>query len=395
MKTATRLWALAAAGCAVIGFARAAETLPPYPYQAHVVQRLKAFDNPEGAIFSADGRSVFISNAAELGMPDKGFHFTRNGGYISKLSVQPDGSLQMVNQKLITGLTGPLGMAVSTVATQKFPKGTIFLAQATAPLAEADGTEVTDPNLMTPQILAFNEEGQILGAIKLGAGSPAQKVSGVIGTLANALAFDKEGNLYLAETGIGGGQFKPKVVTNGGGVYMFPVSSLDALADDRDAPLYYIPVPNGGPDGIEVAQDGIIHFNTVGAGAGLNDPAQGGMYRLRRSDFESGNLPKPFNRDLGALDGLDFAGSARLDTEIKNTSNLIVTPFWSDKSYALTYDRELKMSGPADIAVRKMQDGSYLVVIPELSATSPNNTDNPVTVIRLPAGFDKFRSTQQ
>jgi hypothetical protein len=176
---------------------------------------------------------------------------------------------------------------------------------------------------------------------------------------------------------------------------MFPVSSLDALADDRDAPLYYIPVPNGGPDGIEVAQDGIIHFNTVGAGAGLNDPAQGGMYRLRRSDFESGNLPKPFNRDLGALDGLDFAGSARLDTEIKNTSNLIVTPFWSDKSYALTYDRELKMSGPADIAVRKMQDGSYLVVIPELSATSPNNTDNPVTVIRLPAGFDKFRSTQQ
>jgi len=34
--------------------------------------------------------------------------------------------------------------------------------------------------------------------------------------------------------------------------------------------------------------------------------------------------------------------------------------------------------------------GSYLLLIPELSATSPNNYDNPVTVIKLPAGFDRF-----
>jgi hypothetical protein len=34
-----------------------------------------------------------------------------------------------------------------------------------------------------------------------------------------------------------------------------------------------------------------------------------------------------------------------------------------------------------------MADGSYLLVVPELSATSPNNHDNPVTVIKLPAHF--------
>jgi hypothetical protein len=359
-----------------------------------VVQQLRAFDNPEGAIFSADGRYVFISNAAELGMPDKGFHWKHNAGYVSKLSVQSDGTLQMENPKLLTGLTGPLGMAVSTVATSKFPKGTIFLALATAPLAEADGTEVTDPKVIDPKILAFNEDGQVLGAIKLGEGSAAQKVSGVVGTLANALAFDKEGNLYLAETGIGGGQFKPKIVTHGGGVYMFPVSSLDALADGRDATLYYLPVPEGGPDGIEVAPDGVVNFNTVGLAAGLKDPAQGGMYRVRRSDFESGTLPKPFNRDLGALDGLDFAGTARLDTEIKNTNSIVVTPFWSGKSYMLTYDRDLKLTGPADIAVHKMDNGTYLVVIPELSVSTHKSGQDPVAVIRLPAGFDKFESAE-
>jgi hypothetical protein len=34
-----------------------------------------------------------------------------------------------------------------------------------------------------------------------------------------------------------------------------------------------------------------------------------------------------------------------------------------------------------------MADGSYLLLVPELSATSPNNHDNPVTVIKLPANF--------
>jgi DNA-binding beta-propeller fold protein YncE len=353
------------------------------------LQVLEVFDNPEGAIFSADGKTVFISNSAELGMPDKGFHWTHSGGYISKLSVQSDGTLKMVKEKLITGLTGPLGMAVSSVATKKFPKGTIFLAEAWAPLAEADGTEVKDPSVLDPKIIAFNGDGKILGSIKLGTGSPAGKVAGVAATLANALAFDKQGNLYLADTGIGGGLFSPALDTKGGGVYMFPIGSLDALADDKDAPLSFIGMPDGGPDGIEVAPDGAIHVNTVGQAAGLKDPAEGGMYRLTKEDFATGRLPEPFARGLGALDGLDFAGAVRLDTEIKNTNTVVVTAPYG-KPMTLVFDREKKLAGPADIAVSKQSDGSYLLVIPELAATSPNSKNNPVTVIRLPANFDKF-----
>ena len=366
-----------------------ADGLDPYPVKGQILQVLEAFDNPEGSIFSADGKTVFISNSAELGMPDKGFHWTHKGGYISKLAVQPDGTLKMVKEKFLTGLTGPLGMAVSTVATRKFPKGTIFLAEAWAPLAEADGTEVKDPSVLDPKIIAFNGDGKILGSIKLGTESPAGKVAGVAATLANALAFDKQGNLYLADTGIGGGLFSPALDTKGGGVYMFPIGSLDNLADGKDAPLSYIAVPDGGPDGIEVAPDGAIHFNTVGQAAGLKDPAEGGMYRLTKEDFAAGRLPEPFARGLGALDGLDFAGSARLDTEIKNSNSVVVTPPFG-KPMTLVYDREKKFAGPADIAVSKQSDGSYLLVVPELSATSPNTKNNPVTVIRLPANFDKF-----
>jgi hypothetical protein len=366
-----------------------AQGMEPYPVKGQVLQVLEAFDNPEGSIFSADGKTVFVSNSAELGMPDKGFHWTHKGGYISKLAVQSDGTLKMVKEKLIASLTGPLGMAVSTVATKKFPKGTIFLIEAWAPLAEADGTEVKDPSVLDPKIIAFNNDGKILGTIKLGAGSQAEAVSGVIATLGNALSFDKEGNLYATDTGIGGGLFTPPVGTKGGGVYIFPLSSLDSLADGKSASLSHIAVPEGGPDGIEVAPDGAIHFNTVGLAAGLKDPAEGGMYRITKEDFAAGRLPEPFARGLGALDGLDFAGTARLDTEIKNTNTVVVTPPYG-KPMTLIFDREKKLAGPADIAVSKRSDGSYLLLIPELSATSPNDKNNPVTVIRLPADFDKF-----
>ena len=252
LKPATRL-SLAAAATLCATAAAAAETadlLAAYKHQGQVVQRLKQFDNPEAAIFSADGRHVFISNVAEIGMPDKGFSFTQGAGYISKLAVQPDGTLAVVNDQLISGLTAPLGMAVLPVDTGKFPKNTIFVVEATAPLATADGTPVTDPAAMDPKIIAFNEEGKVLGTIKLGVGSPVQKAAGAIATLGNALAFDKQGNLYMAETGIGGGQFKPPVPTAGGGVYMLPQASLDALAEGKDAEVYYVPVPEGGPDGI-------------------------------------------------------------------------------------------------------------------------------------------------
>jgi hypothetical protein len=64
----------------------------------------------------------------------------------------------------------------------------------------------------------------------------------------------------------------------------------------------------------------------------------------------------------------------RLDTEIKNTNSVIVTPP-SGVPMMLTYDQDIKLAGPADIAVRKMSDGSYLLVIPELATAKANPAD--------------------
>ena len=104
-------------GVGAAGAASADIRADVHPAPAVILQVLKAFDNPEGAIFSADGDFLFVSNAAEIGDRSETFGWTEGEGYVSKLEVLPSGELRMVEEKLIDGLTGPLGMGVLPVAT--------------------------------------------------------------------------------------------------------------------------------------------------------------------------------------------------------------------------------------------------------------------------------------
>lgn len=365
-----------------------------HPVPATVLQVLKTFDNPEGAIFSADGSHVFVSNAAEIGDRGEVFGWTEGEGYISKLEVQPNGTLVMVEERLIDGLTGPLGMGVLPVATAKFPAGTIFALAGSAPLVDAQGQVVKDPTRLRTKLVGFNEDGEILGEIDTGQGSLFERINGSPILLINALGFDAEGNAYVADTAFGADQFDPPF-TGKGGLWMIAHGALDALADGQEpaeAPVF-IEIP-GNPDGVEVSPvDGKVYVNTVGPVGGAPDPADGGVYALTKDDIMNNKLPPPVDSGLGALDGLDFtAAGAMLNTQIRGdrpnqiyincpgqtATTLVLEPggTWAD------------LNGPADVAVRRSADGTQLVIVPELFNRAANTTTDEVTVLALPAGFD-------
>ncbi|WP_089935212.1 hypothetical protein [Candidatus Entotheonella palauensis] len=382
---------------ACVGFAYGQMHPGVHPVPAVIVQVLKAFDNPEGAIFSADGKFVFVSNAAEIGADRAdAFGWEEGAGYISKLEVRSSGALKMVNDKLITGLTGPLGMGVLPVSTGKFPAGSIFVCVGSAPFRDKNGQVVKDPKRLQTKLLVFNVDGQTLGEIKTGVGSAFEEVTGSPITLINALGFDKSGNVYIADTAFGGDQFDPPVPPKGG-LWMIPVGALDALADNR-APtdqVKFIPVP-GNPDGVEVSPtDGKIYVNTVGPVAGAPDPAGGGIYGVTMAEFDGGQLPSGalVDSQLGALDGLDFtAGGTMLNTQIKGDVPPRIYVNCPGKP-ATTLELQpsgtmAELTGPADVAVKKLDDGSHLVVIPELYARDTTPGDDEITVVILPPNFD-------
>ena len=181
-----------------------------HPVPAVIKQVIASFDNLEGAIFSADGRFVFITNAAELGPArSDGFGWGEGEAYISKLEVQASGELTMVNDKLITGLTGGLGMGVLPVDTASLPAGTIFACMPHAPMRDADGQIVTDRNRMRSNLLVFNTDGERLGEIDMGHGSLFEEINGSPVLIPNAIGFDASGNLFLADTALAGDQYDP------------------------------------------------------------------------------------------------------------------------------------------------------------------------------------------
>ena len=376
------------------------QAIPPgaYPVPATVVQVLKAFDNPEGAIFSADGQHVFVSNAAEIGDRGQAFGWTEGKGYISKLGVLQDGTLEMVDEKLIDGLTGPLGMAVLPAATETFPEGTVFVLSGAGALADPQGQVVKDPARLKPKITGFDpESGEVLGEIDTGPGSVFEEVNGSPLVFPNAAAFDQEGNLYVADTAFGAGQFEPPFEGKGG-LWMIPHGAVDALAQGQtpDEQPKFIAIP-GNPDGVEVSpSDGRIYVNTVGPVAGAPDPANGGIYSLSLEDFAGQGetkLPPPADQGLGALDGLDFtAGGAMLNTQIKpdvDAAIYVNCPGQQARKLEIQDGDQAELSGPADLAVLRAEGGEQLVVVPELMNRSPNTGDNEVTVLRLPAEFDQ------
>jgi hypothetical protein len=388
--SATAICALVAAGAMGALAAQAQET---YSVPATVIQTIADFDNPEGAIFSADGDAVFISNAAEIGDRAESLGWTEGEGYISKLAVHYDGQLRMISKQLIKGLTGPLGMGVLPVATGEFPEGTIIVASGSAPLVDSEGKVVTDPSRLQTKLIFTSEQGDVLGEIATGADSAFHEISGAPVALLNALGTDAEGNIYFADTAFGADQFDPPFEPRGG-VWMIPHGSIDALAagDDPAEPPVFLAVP-GNPDGVEVSpEDGKIYVNTVGPVAGAEDPADGGVYALTKEDISSGTLPEPVDTGLGALDGLDFtAGGVMLNTQIKGDVDAqIYVHCPRGKAQVLEMNNQADpLAGPADLAVHTLANGAQLLVVPELMARDATPGDDEVTVMMLPPEFDE------
>ena len=102
------------------------------------------------------------------------------------------------------------------------------------------------------------------------------------------------------------------------------------------------------------------------------------------------SLPAPIDQNLGALDGLDFtAQGTMVNTQIRSDMPVaLYVNCIGQEATTLELVPNTELSGPADIAIRQMIDGSYMIVVPELSARDNTPGDDDVTVLVVASTFD-------
>ena len=101
----------------------------------------------------------------------------------------------------------------------------------------------------------------------------------------------------------------------------------------------------------------------------------------------------PDGVEVSPLDGLDFTrGGTMLNTQIRGDMPSYLPVNCPGKAATMLVIHPggsmSDLSGPADIAIRQLPDGSHLVVIPELMARDDTPDDDEVTVVVLPPDFD-------
>src|SRR5688572_30952223 len=78
------------------------QDVKPNPNLAQILQTLESFNHPESSAISLDGQHLFVTNCAST--PDG---FPLGAGSISKLEIQPNGTLKMLAPDFAKGLTAP------------------------------------------------------------------------------------------------------------------------------------------------------------------------------------------------------------------------------------------------------------------------------------------------
>lgn len=333
--------------------------------KAEIVQVVGGLNNPESVAFSLDGKWLYVTNcaSAEFGA-DKHVGFVAGDASISRLSVDADGKLALAAPKLVQKLSGTLGLTVAPQAVGPWPAGSLFVCVGGALITDEAGVYVADAGKLGTGIAIFDpESGATLGKIDLGVGSAVAVALGHPLLLPNGIAFDGEGGLVVADTGVGGDHLKPKIAAKPGLLRL-------AIGAKGDVTGHTFTPVSGGPNGVAWnAKEKALYWVTC-SGQG---PEGGALFRNG----------KAVALDLGPSDGIAFTPAG----------TVIVSRFKGDlvairkggRPEPIPFDKPFNF--PSDIKLRPMADGSSILVVPEQEAWNAAAWGQSLRVVRLPEGF--------
>lgn len=348
--------------------------------QGTLLEPVEGFFAPAGAAFSADGRTLFVTNSARV---DYGMLAGR--GAVSRLSVGEDGTLTMDRAKFVEGLHGPLGITVLPAALGRLPAGTLVVAVGNRWVAKDRANRVTDSRERETGLVFLDPaDGTRLGSLYLGTGSPVEAALGQPVSDPSHIAFDPAGNAYVSD--VAGFGLKPLPgERNRPGIVRISAAALVAIMrgeTPESSQVTFLDVPEV-PGGIAFwPEDTMLYWAT---GPGYGD-LTGAVLRLRGGGFGPSGSIETVTKDIQPMVGACMTPSGSLIT-VHSNGHVGVLKGGRGKVKPVKFRRVTVFLSPGQPAATALADGRVLIIVPEMASSGQPAWRHRVQRFTLPKGY--------
>jgi len=325
------------------------------------MEPLEAFFGPASAVFSPDGRTLYVSNSARA---DYGMIAGR--GAISRVSVDADGTMKVDQARLVDGLNAPIGVTLLPVQVGDFPAGTLVVAVGGRWTVKDRTTRVTDARERQTGLLFFDPStGVRLGAIYLGAGSPIESMLGHSVADPSHVVFDGDGTVFVSDVS-GLGLQKVAGVVNYPGILRLTAPAVVALARGGEVPPGAVTFQNVTEVAGGIAWDQRERRLYWATGTGFGDLA-GAVLRLPGGDFGPGGVIQTLHKETIPMVGACLTANGSLLVAHANGAIGVIKRGRGKIKLVKFKDRTVFIS-PGQPAATTLADGRILVVVPEMAS---------------------------
>lgn len=301
-----------------------------------------------------DGRTIVFGNGAiVIGVADyrdgRGICYGRGEAVVAKATLVEPGRIELVDRKLVAGLTGLHGIDILPVATGELPAGTAFMTQDAGPQTVRGSGSVLPKSGYMSNLMAFDPAfGKVLGRLPLGRRSAlALRFRDL--EQPNGLAINRGGDIYAGD--------------------MAPASEVPGWTSVSPSAFFRIPHASidrmmfGGPGSADAADRIITPGKTNGLpishldGSLLSvscfptEPVNGGIYRYVPDDFVRGRQPAPIIAGLGIIDRIRETQRGTIAASTPITSKVHLFPPDGRHLIVKLADGSNPVARPADINV--------------------------------------------